>query len=251
LPTGIAWPRESDTILQKVVYGFAGIMGWCDGRAGDLLERESDPRITVEMLDSWERAWGLPDPCYKPGTPHLNPDGSVSTVPEQTIGERQRALVMRMTLLGAQSREFFEGVAEFLGYHGTHITEYRPYMAGLDRCGYGDKSNFDTNDPAHVRIGSPARMRFAWTMHIPKTKLVWARASKTQCGIDPMLRIVFAVDLECVIRRWRPAHTEVIFDYSGNVPYGNPYAGSATPLEAFCTLSPGDVVCSDNDQPYK
>ena len=55
LPQGIAWPRWPDSVLQMAVRGLAGIMGWVDGRAADLLERESDPRQTVEMLDSWER----------------------------------------------------------------------------------------------------------------------------------------------------------------------------------------------------
>src|SRR5499427_852875 len=76
LPQGIAWPRWSDSTLMRVVYGLSGAMGWADGRAADLLERESDPRQTVEMLDSWERAWGLPDPCYQG---------------PQSVGERQQA----------------------------------------------------------------------------------------------------------------------------------------------------------------
>ena len=63
--------------------------------------RESDPRATIELLPDWERNWGLPDPCY--------------TAP-QTIGQRQLALVMRMTMQGAQSRAFFINVAAQIGY---------------------------------------------------------------------------------------------------------------------------------------
>lgn len=210
LPQGIAWPRWPDSVLQKTVYGLAGIMGWADGRAADLLERESDPRQTVEMLDSWERAFGLPDPCYEGPS---------------TIGERQKALVLRMTWLGGQSRDYFISVAKFLGYDIT-ITEYRPFMAGVDRAG--------DNRPYHAdgslgdwpaQIGHPA-MRFAWTVHVHAVRLTWFRAGKGQAGIDPHLRIALAVDLECIIRRWRPAHTEVLFDYSGVGPYGDPMAGT-------------------------
>lgn len=210
LPQGIAWPRYSETVLMRVVYGLSGIMGYADGRAADLLERESDPRQTVEMLDSWERAWGLPDPCYEGPS---------------TIGERQQALVMRMTMMGGQSRQFFIDMAKFLGYDIT-ITEYRPFMVGIDRCGdnrpyYADQGVFGQKP---CQIGHP-EMRFAWTVHVHAVRLTWFRASKGQAGIDPHLRIALALDLECLIRRWRPAHTVVLFDYSGQLP-GDPLAGT-------------------------
>src|SRR5262245_16781055 len=101
LPEGLAWPRHVESVTMKVVTGLANIWGYVDGRAADLLERESDPRITIELLPDWERNWGLPDPCY--------------TAP-QTVGERQRALVQRMTIQGAQSRQFFIDQAAYLGY---------------------------------------------------------------------------------------------------------------------------------------
>jgi len=243
LPQGIAWPRWPTTTIMKVVHGLAGVMGFMDSRAGDMLERESDPRITTEMLDQWERAWGLPIPCVKPGTVHLNPDGSTSLVPAQTIGERQKTLVMWMTLLGGQSREYFQSVATRLGYSIT-ISEYRPFMCGIDRCGDNRAYHADGSlGPWPCQIGHP-RMRFAWTVHIQKTKLVWFRASKGQCGLDPHLSIVEAIDLECILRTWRPAHTEVLFDYSGTGPPGNIYAGTGESLEPFCTANPSDVVCA-------
>jgi len=207
LPQGIAWPRWPDSTLMKVVYGLAGIMGWTDGRAADLLERESDPRTTVEMLDSWERAWGLPDPCYPAPT---------------STSERQKALVLRMTLLGAQSREFFLWVASYLGYSVT-ITEYRPFMVGVDRCGDNRKIQADGSlSPWPCQIGY-STMRFAWTVHYKSSKLVWFRAGSGQAGIDPHLRIERAGPLECMFERWKPAHSQILFDYSG---IGDPYAGT-------------------------
>jgi uncharacterized protein YmfQ (DUF2313 family) len=210
LPSGIAWPRWPDTVLMRTVKGLAGIMGWVDNRAADLLERESDPRQTVEMLDSWEKAWGLPDPCY---------------AGPQTIGERQKHLVLRMTMMGGQSRQFFIGVAKFLGYD-ISISEYRPFMVGIDRCGDNRAYLPDGSlGPWPCWIGPPAENRFVWTVHVHQTNLVWFRASKGQAGIDPHLRIGLASDLECVIRRWRPAHTVVLFDYSGVTP-PDPMAGT-------------------------
>jgi uncharacterized protein YmfQ (DUF2313 family) len=211
LPQGIAWPREVGSTLQSIVRGLAGIMGFCDGRADDFLVRESDPRTTVELLPEWERAWGLPDPCYT---------GPVS------IGERQRALVLRMTFLGGASRAFFISVAKYLGYD-VSITEYRPFMVGIDRC--GDNRTIDGVTGAisdyPCQIGD-ATMRFAWTMNVHAVRLTWFRASQSQAGIDPHLRINLALDLECVIRRWRPAHTDVLFNYSGLSPQGDHLAGT-------------------------
>ena len=85
LPQGQAWPREQGSTLVQTCDGLSEYWGFVDGRAADLLERESDPRKTIELLPEWERAWGLPDPCFPSAT---------------TIGERQRMLVLYMTYLG-------------------------------------------------------------------------------------------------------------------------------------------------------
>jgi len=221
LPQGIAWPRWSESTFMKVVYGLAGIMGWADGRAADLLERESDPRQTTEMLDSWETAWGLPEPCL--------------FGKQFSVAERRNMLVMKMTLLGAQSREFFTGVAAWLGYPIT-ITEYRPFMVGVDRCGDSRSLKSDgTFGDWPCQIGDPL-MRFAWTIHIAQTKLVWFRAGSGQAGIDPHLRIARAEDLECIIRRWSPAHSQILFDYSG---ISDPFAGTD---RYYLTVRAGDYI---------
>jgi len=210
LPQGIAWPRDEQSIIMRVVYGLAGIWGFVDGRAADLLERESDPRKTIELLPDWERNWGLPDPCY------AGPN---------TIEQRQKALVARMTMMGGQSRQFFIDFAKFLGYD-ISITEYRPFMIGIDRCGdnrplYADGSLGDW--PAQI---GPDWMRYCWTVHVHNVPLIWFRVTKSQCGVDPHLTIPLAIDLECVIRRWKPANTEVVFDYSGITGWNDPMAGT-------------------------
>ena len=119
LPLGQAWPRTWDGVLMLVVRGLTRIWGDFEIRASKLLEMESDPRTTIELLPDWERNWGLPDPCYQS---------------PQSIAERQLALVMRMTLEGAQSREFFIQIAAMIGYTIT-ITEYRPFFIAMDGCG--------------------------------------------------------------------------------------------------------------------
>jgi uncharacterized protein YmfQ (DUF2313 family) len=234
LPQGQAWPKHDlGGVLFGVCDGLSQYWGFVDGRAGDLLERESDPRQTIELLPDWERNFGLPDPCYQS---------------PQTIGQRQLALVMRMTMEGGQSRAFFIEVAEMIGYHIT-ISEYRVFVVGIDRCGdnrvYGDGSNPMMNEwnqpivnPKGVPVAGgelsewpnygigPPENRFYWTVHVDQASLVWFRVTKGQTGVDPHLRIGLANDLECLLNRWKPAHTQIIFDYSGLSDPGDPMEGT-------------------------
>lgn len=196
LPTGAAWPRDPNSVLMRYVRGQAEIWGFVDSRAADLLEMESDPRATLELLPDWERAFGLPDPCV--------------TEP-QTIEERRRVLVQRITALGGQSRAFFYSVAQGLGYQ-IYIREYAPFMAGISRAGDTRKPGADAED-YRWRVGSQ-EMRFYWTVKVLNRRLSWFRAASGQAGIDPHVRISRAKDLECVFQRWKPAHTQIVFDYS-------------------------------------
>ncbi len=190
-------------MLIRFVSGLAAIWARIDGRAADLLERESDPRSTIEMIDRWEEAFGLPDPCAH------------ETL---TLGDRQAALMQRMTSQGGQSKAFFISIAKALGYTIT-ITEYAPYVGGISRGG-------DTRDAQgdHRWMAGPAEIRFMWTVHVGATRLTWLRGASGRGG-DHHLQIALATDLECMIRRYAPAHSLVVFDYSG-LTNGGEFAGT-------------------------
>lgn len=199
LPTGPAWPRDSDSALMKLIDGMAQQWGRVDARAADLLEQEADPRTTYELIDDWERNWGLPDPCFAGA---------------HTISERRVILIEWMTLQGGQSRAFFIAMAARIGYAIT-ITEYSPFTCGISECG-------DTRDDAgdwRWEIG-PSEIRYYWTVHVGDARLTWFRAGGGELGVNHHLEIGLFDDLECMIRRWKPSHTEVIFDYSGLVAGG-------------------------------
>ncbi|GGC70929.1 YmfQ family protein [Chelatococcus reniformis] len=196
LPQGVAWPRDPESVLMQLVAGLAQTWGLVDGRAADLLQIESDPRLTDAMLGDWERAWGLPDPCV---------------AEPLTKGDRRLVLVGKMTFVGRQDRGFFEGYAASLG-HRIHITEHAPFMCGVSACG-------DTRDASgdyRWEIGPP-EIRFWWTVSFLEVRTTWFRCGHEggQCGIDPMVRMSLATDLDCIFSRLKPAHTDVIFDYSG------------------------------------
>lgn len=67
LPPGLAWPRDADAELTKLSRALAYEYSRIDKRGLDLLE-EVDPRTTIEMIDDWERVFGLPDECDQPDT---------------------------------------------------------------------------------------------------------------------------------------------------------------------------------------
>ncbi len=214
LPRGAAWPRDNDSLLMRVIRALAQIWGssgvdsvsdavgtqLVDGRAADLLERESDPRQTIELLQDWERNWGLPDPCFL-STP--------------SIADRQNMLVFKMTLLGGQSRQFFMDAANFIGQQ-ILIKEFAPFMCGVSRCG-------DTRDLAgqfRWYIGPPEQ-RFYWTTNVHNARLTWFRAGSSQAGIDSHLEIGIDTDVQCLLDRWKPAHTQIVYDYSSLLAGGS------------------------------
>ena len=217
LPYGQAWPRAVGSTLVMTVDGLADYYGFVDSRAADLLEQESDPRKTVELLPDWERNWGLPDPCFQ-STP--------------TISMRQKMLVFKMTLQGGQSRDFFinDVAMGMLGYTIT-ISEYAPFMAGVSNCG---DTRTPPSDPVNLLNGDyrwyigPPEMRFYWTVHVAAKSLRWFRCGGGggQAGVDHHLEIGIDEDLECLLNRWKPAHTQIVFDYSGVTNPDDPMAGT-------------------------
>ena len=206
LPQGIAWPRDDrDSILVKTVKGLANYWGFVDSRAADLLEIESDPRKTLELLPDWERAWGLPDPCF---------------ASPQTVEERRRILILWMTWMGGQSRKYFTDLMAWLGYT-IEIQEFAPFMAGISRVG-------DTRpqpDKLFRWYIGPPEQRFYWTIQVGQVGLKWFRAASGQAGVNHHLEFAIPEEAACLLQRWKPAHTHLIPDFSA-MAYGGPLQGT-------------------------
>jgi uncharacterized protein YmfQ (DUF2313 family) len=290
LPQGLAWPRDPTSTLGKTVTGLAQTWGYVDNRAAELLEHESDPRQTIELLPDWEENFGLPDECVAEPI---------------SISDRQKTLVMWMTMEGAQSRQFFSDALARIGYTiaPEEIREWSPFMVGISNVGdtrplgpytgvsestitvgtgaktftmigpnlpyvAGDILRVTAQDNLYIwmqgavtsyigqtlilnvtdistvagssswwrvenavvahrwEIGAP-EMRFYWSVRVGGVRLTWFRCGwgGGQCGVDPHLRIAAATDLECLLQRWKPAHTEVLFDYTSLATPG-PMAGT-------------------------
>ena len=71
----------------------------------------------------------------------------------------------------------------------------------------------ESDDHYRWEIGPP-EIRFYWSVRVNAVRYTWFRASSGQAGVNHHLEFGLATDLECILRRWKPAHTEIIFDYS-------------------------------------
>jgi uncharacterized protein YmfQ (DUF2313 family) len=211
LPQGQAWPTEPGSTLTRACDGLSQYWGFVDSRAADLLERESDPRTTIEILPEWEKAWGLPDPCFPSAT---------------TIAERQLMLVLFMTWMGGQSRDYFKSVAEFVGYT-IEIKEIAPFMCGISRV--GDTREGPPPSPIEAQnfrwyIGPPEQ-RFYWQVNVGQVGLTWFRAGSGEAGVDHHLEFSIPTEFICLLDRWKPAHTMILPDFSA-LAFGGPMQGT-------------------------
>lgn len=182
LPEGQAWPKRIvGSVLWQTCDGLCGYWGDVDGRAADLLEIESDPRQTSEMLPDWERNWELPDPC------DVNPPTDEPT--------RHDNLMFKMTLLGRQDRQFFIDFAARVGQTIQTIEEFAPYMCGVSRTG-DTRGMYDQGDPY------PDNPFFRWQLGAPEIRFYWTvDLAQVETGV------------ECIFNRYKPMHTQVVFTY--------------------------------------
>lgn len=179
LPRGPIWTRDPDSTLTALLAAMAAEFARVDERAERLLV-ELDPARTYEMLGDWERVLGLPDGC----TPVTG-----------TITERRAAVVQKLTSMGGQTRAFYIAMAAHLGFE-VEIHEFDPevedFAPGLGLTG--------------------DEYRLVWRVEVlTQTDFTTFRAGVSAAG--DRLTEGGALDLECVIRRAKPAHTLVVFTY--------------------------------------
>ncbi|WP_099071043.1 putative phage tail protein [Nostoc linckia] len=179
LPQGLAWTREPDSTLDKLLTAFAEELARVDGRVQDYL-REIYPLNAVELLTDWEAEAGLPNPCSGLG---------------ETTLIRQQQILQQVAATGGQSRAYYIETAQRLGFKIT-IREYDPSYAdvmGADQPLIGEE------------------WQFAWQVQAPTQSITYFEADRS--GADEPLAYWGNTLLECVIERLKPAHTVVIFSY--------------------------------------
>lgn len=183
LPPGRAFPRERGTTLDSLLDAMAQELARIDARA-ERLTTEAIPSTTSELLADWERVAGLPDNC--------------SGLLAETQQGRRNDLVSKLVAQGGQSKAYFIELAAALGFEIT-IEEFRPFQAGFSHAG-DTLTNGD--------------WIFTWRVRAPEVTVIPFRAGQSAAG-EPLA--VWGNDgLECRIRKYKPAHTNVIFAYGPN-----------------------------------
>lgn len=181
LPTGPIWPRDSDAVQTQA---FAALVkGYTrNAAAGVALIADIFPATTVDMLDEWEATLGLPDPCAGP---------------EPTVTLRQAQVTARLIAGGGQSIAYFVNFAKTLGYDIT-VTQFAPARADALRA---DEPVYD---PAWA---------FAWQVNAPEFTIEYFCAD-TGNADDPLATWGNTV-LICEMNRLAPAHSTIIFNFTG------------------------------------
>ncbi len=181
LPRGPAWDKDNVPEVEEIIKGLAEEFARIDKRSRDLLN-EMDPATVFELVPDWERVMDLPDPCLGD---------------EPLFEDRRLSVFLRMIAIGGQSPAYFINLAKQQGYPNAYITEYRAPRFGNARFG---KAHFGS-----------WTAQFIWVLHTGerrKTKRRFGAAVfGNRFGENP------GSALECVIKRYAPAHTLVIFDY--------------------------------------
>lgn len=187
-PVGKVWARDPGLPLAQYLRGQASIWALTVATKTQLLlEVEAFPDTTTLMLPEWERAAGLPEACFQDT--------------DQTVEGRRALLLRKLTTEGGQSRAYFTKLAADLGYPEAYIKEWTPFRCG--RSGVGNP---------RWRTGSPLQ-RYYWQMYVGLSDVTYFRCGGGRVGRDPQARLRRAKALECLVRKWKPAHTEAIFLY--------------------------------------
>jgi uncharacterized protein YmfQ (DUF2313 family) len=183
-PRGWAWPHVAagaeESLFEALFRPLAKGLAAVEATAEAMME-EIDPRTANLLLPDFERVLG-PDPCGR----------DTATM---SLEQRRQLAHQRWTARGGASIAYFVGLAAKRGV-SIEIVENRVSMA--DAAVAGDEL-----------VESPEQ--FCWTVELTLLGEIVAKVDDAQAG-DLLLDIILS-DVECDIRRAKPAHTDVAFRY--------------------------------------
>jgi uncharacterized protein YmfQ (DUF2313 family) len=183
-PQGWVWPHLAqtapdstfETLFKPLARGLAGIEALAEAMMDEI-----DPRTATLLLPDFERVLG-PDPCGRdPST--------------MSLEQRRQLAHQRWTARGGASVPYFVALA---AKRGVTITIVENRTSQADAAVAGDEL-----------IESPEQ--FCWTVELALLGETVAKVDQSQAG-DLLLDIILS-DVECDIRRAKPAHTDVAFRY--------------------------------------
>ncbi len=193
-PRGEAWHMEPGTEFAKFADAIAQEPARVEQRALDLLT-ELDPTMTFEMLDNWERMLEIPDECTPIDT-------------DLTTSDRRVRILQKLTTGGGQNKAFYKLIASQLGYDAEifDIISFRDFRVGICRVGEALSNSTDPD-------GEPNENGWTYTFMV-KAPAEYVRRFRTGIStVGERLVLPENTTLECVIRRFAPAHVTVLFAF--------------------------------------
>jgi uncharacterized protein YmfQ (DUF2313 family) len=147
------------------------------------------------MIDDWERLLKIPDEC----TPENY---------DPTLYERRVRILQKLSTGGGQSRDFFKLIASQLGYDTDilDVVNFKDFRAGEGRA--GDRISNST-EPG----GGTSAAGWAYTFAVKAPASLSRKFLAGQGRAGDRLTLTNNSTLECVIRKFAPAHVTVLFFY--------------------------------------
>jgi len=179
LPPGPAWDVTPGSVLALFLDAWSQELSRIQSRSVTLID-EADPRTTNELLTDYERIFGLPTDCMV----------GIS----QTLQQRHNALVAQMTGIGGQSKTYFINLAASAGFTIT-ITEF----------------TFCTVSMTVADLITDGQWAYAWQVN---SALYAFSIFTVLSSVSDPLAVWGNTALECLINRFKPAHTIVLFAYT-------------------------------------
>ncbi|PTQ91282.1 putative phage tail protein [Agitococcus lubricus] len=140
-----------------------------------------DPAKVAELLDEWEKDYGLPDSC----------NGEVPTTTEERLGALYAKMVSHLPL----TIPLLESIAESIGFAGTQVKKRQPTTC-VDPC------NTLLNGEIH---------RFVLNVLTPYVRSQQMAHCTAAC--NSAIAFIEEPLLECVFRRLQPAYAFFQFYY--------------------------------------
>ena len=180
LPTGLAWPREPASTLQRLLAAWAVEFARAHAAADTLID-EANPARTQAMLADWLRVAGVPDQCV-----------------EQPLNaaESRTHLLRSIADSGTPTPAYFVALAAAFGF-SVSITEFIPHSV-----------EDDVEAPIY-----DLPWAHAWQVNSPLEGSVVPITVEDDAE-TPIESWMANTVLECLFQRLKPAHTTVIFSYS-------------------------------------
>lgn len=230
LPPGFAWSRDPDSWLAAVIEPLARGIARLEAEAEERRRTEVNPATAIHCLIDYERILG-PDPC--------RPGGFATA-----LADRQRLAHARWTEQGGADVPYFIDLAAARGV-AVSIEEFSPFRASESECGESwstpeewrypegallateDGALIVTEDGAPIATGplmllpprwqvGPVAMMDYWRVAFGPRAIDWARGGEAETGLTPHCIYDAEDEVECAIRRRRPAHTIPVFDYTAH-----------------------------------